>query len=232
MSNNEEQSRKIELHDLQPILSRTFGDQLIVVRYTTKDLLQPGENYGSTILSVHAVIKRDNEAKEEDLHLIAKMPPPTEFQRQMFDSPYTFKKEIFMYENIVPYYRDLEREVGLKEDELFDILPKYYQSRLSLSPDIDFDDNAVILMENLKVRGYYTNNRVTGSVTSFILKKTCQSYKEILTYVLCLSQEFLNWKEIISHVINKLFDSKTVECQLSATDTTKIKLITNIDFIS
>ncbi|XP_012229285.2 uncharacterized protein [Linepithema humile] len=162
MSNEKEQSRKIELRDLQPILSRTFGDQLIVVRYTTKNLLQPGENYGSTILSVHAVIKRDNEAKEEDLYLVAKMPPPTEFQRQIFDSPYSFRKEIFMYENIVPYYRELEREVGLKEDELLDILPKYYQSRLSLSPDVDFDDDAVILMENLKMRGYYTNNRVTG----------------------------------------------------------------------
>lgn len=163
MSNEEEQQlRKIELRDLQPILSRTFGDQLIVVGYTTKDLLQPGENYGSTIFSVHAVIKRDEEAKEEDLYLVAKMPPPTEFQRQIFDSPYSFRKEIFMYENIVPFYRELEREVGLKEDELIDILPKYYQSRLSLSPDVDFDDNAVILMENLKMRGYYTNNRVTG----------------------------------------------------------------------
>jgi len=164
MSNDEEQLKKIELRDLQPILSRTFGDQLIVVRYTTKNLLQPGENYGSTILSVHAVIKRDDEAEEEDLHLVAKMPPPTEFQRQIFCSPYTFRKEIFMYENIVPHYRKLEREFGLKEDELFDILPKYYQSRLSLSPDVDFDDNAVILMENLKMRGYYTAKRVTGNV--------------------------------------------------------------------
>lgn len=171
MSDDVEQLREIELRELQPILSRTFGDQLIVVRYTTKSLLQPGENYGSTILSVHAVIKHDDKAKEEDLYLVAKMPPPTEFQRQIFDSPYSFKKEIFMYENIVPYYRELEREVGFKEDELLDILPKYYQSRLSLSPDVEFDDNAVILMENLKVRGYYTNNRVTGKIFLLCLRQ-------------------------------------------------------------
>lgn len=157
-----EDSKTIELRELQPILSRTFGDQLIVIRYTTKNLLQPGENYGSTIFGVHAVIKRDDEAEEEDLYLVAKMPPPTQFQREIFDSPYSFRKEIFMYETIIPYYKQLERDVGFKEDELFDILPKYYQSRLSLSPDVDFDDNAVILMENLKTRGYYVCDRVKG----------------------------------------------------------------------
>lgn len=162
MSNDQQQLKTIELHELQPVLSRTFGDRLIVVRYTTKNLLQPGENYGSTILSVHTVIKRNNEAEEEDLYLIAKMPPPTEFQRQIFDSPYTFRKEIFMYENIVPFYQELEREMGLKEAEVFDILPKYYQSRLSLNPDVDFDDNAVILMENLRTRGYYNGDRAKG----------------------------------------------------------------------
>ncbi|XP_070157113.1 uncharacterized protein [Polyergus mexicanus] len=160
--NNGEELKTIELRELQPILSRTFGDQLIVVRYTTKSLLQPGENYGSTIFDVHAVIRRNDEAEEEDLYLVAKMPPPTQFQRKIFDSPHSFRKEIFMYEIILPHYKQLERDSGLKEDQLFDILPKYYQSRLSLNPDIDFDDNAVILMENLKKRGYYICDRAKG----------------------------------------------------------------------
>ncbi|XP_050454122.1 uncharacterized protein LOC126852884 [Cataglyphis hispanica] len=159
---NNEELKTIELRELQPILSRTFGDQLIVVRYTTKNLLQPGENYGSTIFDVHAVIKRNDEAEEEDLYLVAKMPPPTQFQRKIFDSPYSFRKEIFMYEVILPHYNKLERDSGLKEDELFNILPKYYQSRLSLDPNVDFDDNAVILMENLKKRGYYICDRTKG----------------------------------------------------------------------
>ncbi|XP_011877283.1 PREDICTED: uncharacterized protein LOC105567217 [Vollenhovia emeryi] len=162
MSKEQQALKTIELRELQPLLSRTFGDRLIVVRFTSESLLQPGENYGSTILRVDAVIKRNNEAKEEDLHLIAKMPPPTEFQQELFGSPLTFRKEIFMYEKIVPYYQELEREMGLKEDEVFDILPRYYQSRLSLSPDVDFDDNAVILMENLRSHGYYIGDRTKG----------------------------------------------------------------------
>lgn len=167
MSNDQQQLKTIKLRELQPLLSRTFGDRLIVVRYTTKNLLQPGENYGSTILSVHAVIKRNDEAEEENFYLIAKMLPPTIFQREIFNSPYTFRKEIFMYEKIVPSYQELEREMGLKKDEVFDILPKYYQSRLSLSPDIDFDDDAVILMENLRTHGYYNGDRAKGNVKYF-----------------------------------------------------------------
>lgn len=152
------------MRELQPLLRHSFDDRLIVVRYTTKNLVAPGENYGSTILSVHATIKRDNDAAEEDLHLVAKMSPPTYYQRDMFDSPYSFRKEIFMYENIVPYYNQLEREAGLEEDQLFHILPKYYHSRLSLDPNIDFDDDAVILMENLTARGYYIGERAIGNV--------------------------------------------------------------------
>ncbi|XP_029166694.1 uncharacterized protein LOC114937416 [Nylanderia fulva] len=159
---NNSELKKIELRELRPLLTGAFGDQLIVVRYTARNLLQPGENYGSTIFDVHAVIKRNENAGEEDLYLVAKMPPPTPFQRKIFDSPYSFRKEIFMYESILPHYNQLERDAGLKEDELFHVLPKYYQSRFSLNPDIDFDDDAVILLENLKVRGYYICDRVKG----------------------------------------------------------------------
>lgn len=173
------QLKTIELRELQPLLRRAFDDRLIVVRYTTKNLLPPGENYGSTILSVHAIIKRDNDADEEDLHLVAKMSPPTDYQKTMFDSPYTFRKEIFMYENIVPYYNQLEREAGLEEDQLFDILPKYYQSRMSLDPEVDFDDDAIILMENLTARGYYIGVRSKGSIGSRLF--VCTLLSEAMT---------------------------------------------------
>lgn len=170
---NEFQLKTIELRELQPLLRLSFDDRLIVVRYTTKSLLPPGENYGSTILSVHAIIKRDNDADEEDLHLVAKMSPPTNYQRDIFDSPYTFRKETFMYENIIPYYNQMERKAGLKEDQLFDILPKFYKSRMSLDPEVDFDDNAVMLMENLTERGYYIGDRAKGTVEWVLCSIRC-----------------------------------------------------------
>ncbi|KAK2582860.1 hypothetical protein KPH14_008939 [Odynerus spinipes] len=153
---------EITLRELEPVLRSELGNALIVESYTTKSFLLPGENYGSTILAVDAVIRRTEHDEKEDLHMIAKMPPPTEFQRRIFNSPFTFNKEILFYEDVFPAYRRLEKEYGIKENELFDILSKYYGSRRSLTPEIDFDDNAVILLENLKKRGYYTGKRSIG----------------------------------------------------------------------
>ncbi|XP_046812769.1 uncharacterized protein LOC124421539 [Vespa crabro] len=154
--------KEITLYQLEPLLRSMLGNELIVENYTSNTFLPPGENYGSTILAIDAVIKREKNAEREDLHMIAKMAPPTEFQRRVFNSPFTFKKEIFMYERLLPYYRLMEKEFGVDENELFDVIPKYYGSRLSLDPEKDFDDNAVILLENLKIRDYYTGKREIG----------------------------------------------------------------------
>ncbi|XP_014606693.1 PREDICTED: uncharacterized protein LOC106788184 [Polistes canadensis] len=156
------ETKEIILRELEPLLRLTLGDKLIVENYTTTSFLPPGENYGSTILAVDAVIKKEGEMKNENLHMIAKMAPPTEFQRRIFKSSYTFKKEAFMYERLIPYYRNLERDFGIDESELIDVIPKFYALRLSLDPNIDFDDNAVILLENLQTRGYYTGKRHIG----------------------------------------------------------------------
>ncbi|KOC71093.1 hypothetical protein WH47_01736 [Habropoda laboriosa] len=162
MNDSDQQLPEVVLRDIEPVLRQRLGDNVIVKNFTTKSLLPPGENYGSTILSVHVELKHKNTEKKEELHLIAKMCPPTEFQRRIFNSSRTFMKETFMYDSIMPTYNKLEIECGLKKNEIFEVLPKFYGSRLSLHPDGEFDDNAVILMENLKIEGYYTGDRSIG----------------------------------------------------------------------
>lgn len=152
--------KQVVLRDLDSVLK--IEDQMVVENYTTKSLLPPGENYGSTIFSVHIELKNKITEKKEDLHLIAKMCPPTEYQKELFNSSRTFIKEIFMYETIMPAYNKLELECGLKKNEVFELLPKFYGARLSLQPDGEFDEDAVLLMENLKVKGYYSADRATG----------------------------------------------------------------------
>lgn len=150
------------LRDIEPVLHEKIDKDLVVESFTNKMLLPPGENYGSTIMKVDVNLKNKKTGKEEELHLIAKMPPPTEFQRKVFNSPRTFTKEIFMYETIMPTYNKLELECGFRKSEVFDVLAKFYGSRLSMQPDGEFDDNAVILMENLKVKGFYNGDRTKG----------------------------------------------------------------------
>lgn len=155
---------EVVLRDLQSVLRQELGDDLIVVNFTTQLLLPPGENYGSTMLAVVAEIKKNNvnTNRIETLNLVAKMLPPTDFQRKIFDSGFTFRKECFLYTDILPRYKKLEIEFGVKEEDIFDIGAKFYGAKIASSPDIDFDDDAVILLENLKVRGYYTGDRKSG----------------------------------------------------------------------
>ncbi|KAK9300138.1 hypothetical protein QLX08_007063 [Tetragonisca angustula] len=162
MDNEIFEMKKIVLRDIEPVLRQRIGNHMIIENFSSKSLLPPGENYGSTIFSVEVELKNKNTEKKENLHLIAKMCPPTEYQRQIFNSSRTFMKEIFMYDTILPAYNKLELECGLKKNEIFEILPKFYGSRLSLKPDGDFDDDAVIFMENLKVEGYYNGDRALG----------------------------------------------------------------------
>lgn len=158
---------EVKLRDIQSLLS-----DVTVVSYSTKPLLPTGENWGSTILKVEAVVKKSPSDEEETLHLVAKMLPPTDFQRLCFDSPYTVKKEIFLYEQLLPMYRDLERDLGLNDDELFDAAPKLFGARCSLEPgSTEVDDDAVILMQNLVVEGYYCLDKRKGSYQSWGFEK-------------------------------------------------------------
>ncbi|XP_014230318.1 uncharacterized protein LOC106654804 [Trichogramma pretiosum] len=160
---------EMKLRDLQGLLRHRFrNDELVVDNYTYESLLPIGENYGSTMLKVHAVYREHDEddSEQKELELVAKMMPPTDFQRSVFDSPYTFRKEAFLYQGLVPAYRQLERDFGVPEAELFDIVPGFYGVRYTLAnveaDDGGFDEDAVILMENLKVAGYYTCDRKIG----------------------------------------------------------------------
>ncbi|KAI4504611.1 hypothetical protein M0802_000161 [Mischocyttarus mexicanus] len=114
--------KEVTLRELEPLLRLTLGDdKLIVENYTATSFLPPGENYGSTILAVDAIIRKKRRNQ-----------------------------------------KNLEREFGIDESELIDVIPKFYGSRLSLDPNVDFDDNAVILLENLSTRHYYTGKRNIG----------------------------------------------------------------------
>ncbi|KAJ8675790.1 hypothetical protein QAD02_011576 [Eretmocerus hayati] len=155
------------LRELEPMLRTKLGKDFELVNYNSDSLLPVGENYGSTILKVRAIIKRKGNRNENEetseLDLVAKMLPATDFQRVMFDIGTTFRKETFLYEKLMPAYRQLEEEFGIAENELFDIVPEFYGSRSSIAqPDGELDEDACILMKNLKSEGYYMADRRTG----------------------------------------------------------------------
>ncbi|XP_058804533.1 uncharacterized protein LOC131671812 [Phymastichus coffea] len=155
---------ELVLRDLQTLLRETIGNEVIVVKYDTINLLPKGENYSSTMLKVNSVIKRTEDSPEENLALVAKMIPVTEFQQSHINCTTSFNKEMYVYKILMPAFRELEKEVGVKDEDLIDITPKYYGGRLSMNREkLDVADiDAVMLMENLKEHGYYTMNRIRG----------------------------------------------------------------------
>lgn len=150
------------IKNLQSLLQSTLGANFLLEKSMIKDLLPPGENYGSKIVSLHVVTKNKTTEKSENLYLVGKLFPASQEERMLYDFSNAFRKEIYMYQELLPYYRKLEIESGIKEEEVCNLAPKYYGSRLSLNPDNNIDDEALILLENLIPEGYYCVDRKVG----------------------------------------------------------------------
>ncbi|XP_058795304.1 uncharacterized protein LOC131666548 [Phymastichus coffea] len=145
---------KVQLRDPQQVLRSTLGDDLEVVSFSTDTLVKSGDNYGSSIVKATVDIKRGDDI--EKLNLVAKMLPPSEFQRIVYQCNVTVAKEIFLYEELIPAYQKLYRGE-------FDIVPKFYGGRLAINADVNgIDDSAVILLENIKEVGYVMVDRHEG----------------------------------------------------------------------
>lgn len=149
--------------DLQSLLQKSIGEELTLLEFQAQNLLPKGENYASTVLKITATIQRNNNGPKEDLELVAKMIAATKFQRDNFNTTISFKKEIFIFEQLIPAYRQLQKEVEFGDSELLNIAPKIYGSRLSLDLDSqEADEDVILLMENLIVSGFRTMDRLKG----------------------------------------------------------------------
>jgi hypothetical protein len=151
-----------------------LGESKKIVDHKIKRLTAPGENYGSLMLSVDVTVKTPT--GNEEIHAVAKTVPPNEFIQEVFNTPVTFRNEIAFYKNIVPLLQQFQRQHGVKE--IIDFVPKYYGSRVNLKGDEgEVDQDAVLLMENLKVANYTTLDRMQGfdlNVAKLIMKNLAQ----------------------------------------------------------
>ncbi|KAJ8675795.1 hypothetical protein QAD02_011581 [Eretmocerus hayati] len=150
--------------DLEELLKETMGDQLQVIGYAVKDLLPKGENYASLMLKIDADIKRTPDAAVEKIHLVGKTITKAEFQKSHMNATMSFSREIFIFKELLPMYRQLELEAGIPEKDAVYVGPKFYGGRLTRNkgaPD-EADEDAILLLENIKVQSYDTQNRMKG----------------------------------------------------------------------
>lgn len=156
---------QLSKEDLEALLRPTLGRHLAVESFTSKPLTQPGENYGSSMLAIEATIREGkDETSSHNLSLVAKLVPPSAFLQKIFDSPMTFCKEITCYISLKVEYEKLQTEMCIPKDKFLDVFPKCYGARTTMSEQIGdkADENAAILLENLKTSNYRLGDRRVG----------------------------------------------------------------------
>lgn len=150
----------VPVQDLDAVLAQSLGNDFQIDHLEWRPLTAPGENFGSIMLALDVTVKRNNKA--ETLHLVAKLPPSSEYLLDLFNSPVTFKKELEFYSRMTKEFINLQLESGVKEEDLDMLAPKFFGGRLGLRNPEEFDEQAVIVLENLKYSGYNTEDRISG----------------------------------------------------------------------
>ncbi|XP_033318302.1 uncharacterized protein LOC117215863 [Bombus bifarius] len=151
----------LSVQKLDVLLRQSLGNDLQIKHIEWKPLTAPGENFGSVMLAIIVTLTRSSN-KTETLHLVAKLPPTSAYLLGLFNSPVTFRKELQFYSVMVKEFTNLQIESDVNEKDARDLVPKFFGGRLGLKNPEQFDEQAAIILENLKLSGYDTGDRIFG----------------------------------------------------------------------
>lgn len=152
-----------ELRNLGDVLKSQLGTMLEVKDFKTKYLTSVGDNYGSTMLALTVFVKNHNNGNEQKMELVAKMCPTNQTLFDIFQIDITFVKESCIYTIVAPELMKLQLEKQVPENEILDTFIQCYGARSSLNPSANkVDENAVLILENLKFKGFQVGERSRG----------------------------------------------------------------------
>lgn len=154
-------SDEYQVRNLESLLEKSMGDSLTIVDYAVSSLVPLGENFASTMSKIRVKLHRSKDSQIEELNLVGKSIISGE---PVFDWAKMIRREAFMYTNIVKLYERIELEIGMHEkDTIANCIPIYYGHRISLDPTKEeADTDALILLENLQLQGYYVMDKKIG----------------------------------------------------------------------
>lgn len=149
-------------------------------------LTAPGENYGSVILKVEVICEENKK-----LNLVVKLCPKNELLKKAFLTNITFKKEIYAYEGLIPALKEFENEYNIQAP--LKIFAKCYGTRMNLNNNDEIDEDAIIILENLKTDGYQLEDRFTGfnkNQSTMIIKNMAQLHATVIAMKLLKVEAF------------------------------------------
>lgn len=211
------QSSEAKIKDLETLLKPNLHEGECILSYECSPLTRPGDNYGSEMLALNVKLaKLDGSGDKSLLQLVAKKPPNNEQLLAIFQISRTFIKENCTYTKMAPCVDAFENEVGLQEDQKLKVFCECFGARISLDEESKkVDDNALLLLKNLKCENFRTADRVLGFDS--------EHCKLILTVIFFLSGfPKLLLKAIIIVFVNFIGFSK-ISCNIHCHQTSQTK---------
>ncbi|GJQ85191.1 hypothetical protein Trydic_g13035 [Trypoxylus dichotomus] len=149
-----------QIKQLENVIQPYLKNNQKYISCECKNLLSSGENYGSVMLQVSVKLENEN-GEEKIVECVGKTVPPTEMLWNLFNTKVSFKKEIAIYKVFIPELNAYGKENGIKG--FITSTAKCFGARISLDCNSEIVDNdAVLLLENLKTEGYVVCNRYDG----------------------------------------------------------------------
>ncbi|KAF5286770.1 hypothetical protein FQA39_LY04193 [Lamprigera yunnana] len=188
--------KRVEIKDLDKLLRKFLGDDVKVLNISLNSLTQKSENYGSVIYEL-VILMQNKKNNAETLNLVAKVSPPSEYLKRVFPVEICFKNEINMYKHVLPTLNKFC--ANQKDDDAMDFFPKCYAARSSLTDDEMYDENVVLILENLNSVGYELVNRTESFdlATTFVVIKNLAKF-----HAASLSLKLLKPKEFEENILN------------------------------
>lgn len=138
-----------DLKNLDELLALKLGP---TKKITNAEIVKaPSKGAGSVMLEVKLTVKDDDD-KEEIIHLMAKKLPTSELARKAFNIEDSFRKEVAFYDTIIPILNYFQKEEGIVD--VSDNFAEFYGSRYNIhGQGNEVDEHAVLLLEDLRVKG-------------------------------------------------------------------------------
>ena len=110
------------------------------------------------------------------INVVAKMCPATEEYKAIFQIDKTFKKELGVYMEVIPFVTEFQAKMGVAQERLMrELICHCYNGRISLNLETeDLDENALMILENLTCKNFITEDRLKGfnnMASNFILRQ-------------------------------------------------------------
>lgn len=166
----------------------TFVDKSKFVSASVSKLTAPGENYCSELLALD-ISTRSSENPQ--IHTVAKLLPENEFARKIFKSERTFLLETLFYEKITQSLRNFQKEQGFTQ--LIDSFPQFCTARFNLENGREIDENAVLVIKNLKNEGFGILDRKIGfdlEGSRVVLRKIAELHATVFAMKQLKPEEF------------------------------------------